>query len=313
MMRNPVFDSSMKRRMRSWRAPLLLTLYIVFLLVISSTALLTLHYKQVSLGNLRAGLEAYVYLSMMQFMLIVLVAPALTVGAISGERERQTLDLLLCTRVSAMHIVLGKLLSSVCFLALLIVSSLPMMMITMFFGGITIADTLVMLLFLLVSAFACCAIGIFCSTAFKRTATATVIAYLAIFAIGVGTVVIPLVLQSAQLSEALSAYNQYLYGDSSQFDSLEAIRAHIMQAMPKMLYANPALGLVSLLISQTSLLSNTMSDTFGWRGNQLFIILQQVDSIAWVNMAVMFITSLLLTVVSALFVKPSGRRPRKKK
>lgn len=299
--------------MRSWRAPLLLTLYIVFLLVISGAALLTLGYKQVSLGNLRAGLEAYVYLSVMQFMLIVLVAPALTVGAISGERERQTLDLLLCTRVGSMRIVLGKLLSSVSFLALLIVSSLPVMMLPMFFGGVAITDILVMLLFLLIAAFACCAIGIFCSAVFKRTATATVIAYLAIFAIGAGTLIIPLVFQMNELSMAVEAYTQYSYGNTSQIASIEDITAQMMRAMPKILYVNPGLGLASLLVSQTTLLSNTISNLLGWRGTQLITLMNQIDSFAWINMAVIFVTALVLVLLSACFVKPSGRRPRKKK
>ena len=34
---------------------------------------------------------------MLQFGMLVLVAPAMTAGSISGERERQTLDLLLVT------------------------------------------------------------------------------------------------------------------------------------------------------------------------------------------------------------------------
>ncbi|MCL1964388.1 MAG: ABC transporter permease, partial [Firmicutes bacterium] len=107
MMRNPIFESSMTRRMRSCRAPLLITLYVLFVLLVSAREIIVMQSREVTLGDLRVGLESYIYLSVMQFFLIILVAPALTAGAIAGERERQTLDLLLCTRVGAIRIVTG--------------------------------------------------------------------------------------------------------------------------------------------------------------------------------------------------------------
>ena len=53
----------------------------------------------------------YVVLCAMQMGLMLLSAPAMTAGTISGERERQTLDLLLMTKMSSLSIVIGKLLS----------------------------------------------------------------------------------------------------------------------------------------------------------------------------------------------------------
>lgn len=52
---------------------------------------------------------------MLQFGMLVLVAPAMTAGSISGERERQTLDLLLVTNTGPVKLVLGKLLESFSF------------------------------------------------------------------------------------------------------------------------------------------------------------------------------------------------------
>lgn len=316
-MRNPVFESSMKRRMRSYRSPLLLTLYIAFLLVVSAQALITLQQSSVTLGNLRSGLEAYVYLSVMQFALIILVAPALTAAAISGERERQTLDLLLCTRVGSLRIVLGKMLSSACFLALLIVSSLPVMAIILFYGGITVGEILLMQLFLLVTAVACCSIGIFCSALFKRTVTATVVAYLAIFAIGIGTLVIPLLFQREGLMGILGSITSssfYAGGVTimSSSGSASPIAAE-STAIPFLLLVNPGVGFFSMLIEQTGLLRSTFENTLGYRGNQLFQLMQSLGSVALANIGVMAAVSVILTLLSALFVKPSGRKARKQK
>lgn len=315
MMRNPVFESSMKRRMRSFRSPLLITLYCAFLLAVSFMAIITLQNATISLNDLRSGLQTYIYLAIMQFMLIILVAPALTSGAISGERERQTLDLLLCTRVGAVRIVLGKLLSSVSFLALMIISSLPAMAITLFFGGISIWDMLLMELFLLITALACCSIGIFCSALFKRTVTATVVSYLAIFAIGVGTLIVPILFQSRQLSNVINMASSYSSSVGIIYSSgggMQTLSSAVLE-LPKLIFVNPAAGLLSLLVQQTGMMQSTLGNLFGYRGAELLSVIEMVNSIAWINMVVLMVCSVLLTVVAALFVKPTGRRAKKRK
>lgn len=306
MMRNPVFEQSMTRRMRSYRAPLLLTLFVAFLALVSSIALIALMSPELSLANLRSGIETYIYTTVMQFALIILVAPALTAGSIAGERERQTLDLLLCTRVGALSIVLGKLFSSVCFLALLIVSSLPLLAVTMFFGGVSFLDILLMLAFLIVTALACCSIGIACSAIFKRTVTATVVAYLTIFALGVGTVILPLLFQTNRFDELVKL-------SATQMGTMTNVSIEqALPLMPKLLFLNPAVGLFSLLISQTGILERTIGGFLNYRGSALYTVLSTTGSVAAINIAVLVGVSLVLTGVSALFIKPSKRFGRKK-
>ena len=65
------------------------------------------------------------------------IVPAVTASSISGERERQTLDLMLTTRMSAGQIVGGKLLSALSTLLLLILSSFPAVAMVFVYGGIT--------------------------------------------------------------------------------------------------------------------------------------------------------------------------------
>ncbi len=323
MIRNPIFEAAMTRRMRSILAPTLITLYVLFLALVSIGALTTLQRAEVSLANLRAGIETYIYLSVMQFFLIVLVAPALTSGSIAGERERQTLDLLLCTRMGALRIVVGKLFSSACFLVLMILTSFPIMAVMLFFGGITLSGVLMMLLLLSVTALACCSIGIFCSAVFKRTVTATVVAYLIIFALGVGTIVFPYLFQFGQLSEVLNAYSTRLVGSSggavaiigsaSGPTSVYTAGAGILGAVPKLLFLNPAVGLFSLLVEQTGILRRTFEGGMGVNFYQLYELFQKAGSLATVNILVLLGCSAVLTGLAALFVKPMGRRARKRK
>lgn len=311
MMRNPVFESSMKRRMRSWRAPLLITLYGLFLLLVCADALSVMQRTAIKLAGQRVGLETYIYLSVMQFALIVLVAPALTSGAISGERERQTLDLLLCTRTGALRIVAGKLFSSVCFLALMLVSSLPMMALVLVFGGVSLGDVLTMFLFLLVTAFACGAIGIFCSALFKRTVTATVVAYLILFAVGVGTLLAVFLLSQIDAPSYyfISSYYSSSLGVIPAADAAESLPAFPLSAY--CLLFNPVFGLFSLLIQHTGLLERTVG-SYGF--SVLYQFLAYMEKLAWVSMGVLTACGILLMLLSALFVKPvSSRLQRKRK
>ena len=85
---------------------------------------------------------------MLQFGMLVLVAPAMTAGSISGERERQTLDLLLVTNTRPVKLVLGKLLESFrLFPALLVMCSLPMLSLVLITGGATLAQVLISVAF----------------------------------------------------------------------------------------------------------------------------------------------------------------------
>ncbi|MDR0929971.1 MAG: ABC transporter permease [Oscillospiraceae bacterium] len=311
MMRNPVFDSSMRRRMRSYRAPLLLTLYGLFMLVVSFAALQVLQKPELTVANLRTGTDTYIYLAVMQFMLIVLVAPALTAGSIAGERERQTLDLLLCTRVGALKIVLGKLFSSACFLFLLIFSALPVMMVTQFFAGVGFWNLLQMVLFLMVTALACCSIGICCSALFKRTVTATVISYLALFALGACTLLIPLVLQINRVGSWLDAMLNSGYYSSSNFAIIGA--SDPMGGLPYGMLLNPVVGLITLLVNHTGILQRTLSSGLSGIGSEMHSVFLASDMLAWINMGVLLFASAVLILLAALCVKPSGRKARKKK
>ena len=107
-MNNPIFAFSAIRRMRSVRTPLLITLYS---LLLAALAYFTVYGRfmgaTVTLGDMRLSVDGYAYMIMLQFGMLVLVAPAMTAGSISGERERQTLDLLLVTNTGPVKLQLS--------------------------------------------------------------------------------------------------------------------------------------------------------------------------------------------------------------
>ena len=101
-------------------------------------------------------------LLMLMTLQVVFLAPSSTAGAISLEREKQTLELLIATPISSLAIVLGKLLSALVYVFLLIAASIPLMAVVFVFGGVAPEDVLRGYIVLVVTAlglgsFGCCA------------------------------------------------------------------------------------------------------------------------------------------------------------
>jgi ABC-type transport system involved in multi-copper enzyme maturation permease subunit len=175
---NSVLYKELKVRMRSWKIVWLIMIYLAILAMSAVLVLMTTTQRYSPYGvDASMAIGAYTTLAIMQFLLIVFIAPSLTSGSISGERERQTLDLLLCTKMSPHSIVIGKLFSSISQIILLIVASLPIFSIVLLFGGISMGEVLKLFLFYIVVAITMGSIGIFFSTFFKRTTASNVITY----------------------------------------------------------------------------------------------------------------------------------------
>lgn len=127
-------------------------------------------------------------LLLVETLLVLVLAPAFTSGAISLEREKQTIDMLVTTPLSTLGMVLGKLLSALTYVFLLIIASIPLASLVFVFGGVGPEDLLRGYVLLFALAFGMGAIGLFISALVKRTQTATVITYVTVLVLAIGTV-----------------------------------------------------------------------------------------------------------------------------
>jgi ABC-type transport system involved in multi-copper enzyme maturation permease subunit len=92
---------------------------------------------RLSLRDLAAGsAQIFTFLSVVELILICLLTPIFMAGAIAKEAQPRTWDIMLTTPLSALQIVLGNLLGRLFFIATLLISALPLMTITQFFGGV---------------------------------------------------------------------------------------------------------------------------------------------------------------------------------
>jgi ABC-type transport system involved in multi-copper enzyme maturation permease subunit len=145
-----------------------------------------------TLGNgtaLSAGIGHGIFggLLFLETLLVLVLAPALTTGAISLEREKQTLDLLVTTPLSTLGMVIGKLFSALVYVFLLIIASIPLASLVFVFGAVGPDDLLRAYVFLFALAFGMGAIGLFISSLVKRTQTATVITFIVVLVLSIGT------------------------------------------------------------------------------------------------------------------------------
>lgn len=115
-----------------------------------------------------------------QYVLASLMAPTFAAGAISGEKERKTYEMLLASPLRPWAIVVGKMVASLTHLAVLIMASLPIIMLALPLGGVSIYEVLAAYLWLLISIILFGSIGLACSCGFRRTASSLVVSYLVI-------------------------------------------------------------------------------------------------------------------------------------
>ena len=176
-------------RIRAGRWRLLLLLF--FLVLLTFTLLL-----RAGLTNLQEsevpfrGTVLYGGLMLFVLGLALLVVPALAAQSVNGDRERGTLATLQVTRLSAGDIALGKLVAAwgtaLVFLAL----TAPLVLYAMTQGGVPVGRVIVVTLVLALLLGTVCAISLLLSTVLARTTTSGVLAYLTVFGLTVGTLIV---------------------------------------------------------------------------------------------------------------------------
>ena len=117
LLSNPVLMKELKLRFRAFKSFSGLMFYLAVLIIFVSGFLLI--FTQFSTSGFfvpRNSFTMFSVLSVLQMALVMFITPGLTAGAISTEREKQTLNILLTTTQSSSQIIIGKLLSSVAFL-----------------------------------------------------------------------------------------------------------------------------------------------------------------------------------------------------
>ena len=126
------------------------------------------------------GVKLYQLFTLIQIVFIIFITPALTSGAINGEKELKTYDILLCSQLSSFSLVAGKLIAGLSNALLLIVATIPLFSLVFFFGGFTSLHILQDLAVVVITAAMITSFALFCSTLFDKRSVSTAIAYMVV-------------------------------------------------------------------------------------------------------------------------------------
>lgn len=188
---NAVFLKESKLRVRNVKFALTLLFYNLILIGIAIFGF-TVAFSTTMTGRIEYSnaIALYATLIAIEAGMVMFLVPSFTAGSIAGEREKQTLEILLTTTLKPGQIVWGKLLSSISMVLLLIVSTLPTISIIFTIGGVEILDLLEFVVVIFVCTLLIGSIGIWASVMMKRTVPATVFAYGGIILLCAITVII---------------------------------------------------------------------------------------------------------------------------
>ncbi|MBI3928316.1 MAG: ABC transporter permease [Armatimonadetes bacterium] len=178
---NPVLLKELRIGMRERRIFIIQLLYLT-LLSFAAISLLSGALSDASASELpEIGRSYYRFLFWIQLVMILMIAPSLTCGSVTGEKERQSLDMMMASRLTPAEIVLGKLGFAVAFMVLVLFSSLPLTAVVFFLGGVSPGELTRSYLELAVAVLLSAQLGLYFSTREARSSYATNQAYGAIF------------------------------------------------------------------------------------------------------------------------------------
>ena len=131
--------------------------------------------------------------------LALFVVPALTSQSINGDREQGRLGVLQVTDLTPLDIIGGKLLAAWGTACVFVVVSAPITVWAMVLGGIDLWQVIVVSIVMMLLLGIVCAIGLGLSAVLTRSTTSSVLTYVAVFVLTIGTLV---------LAGLISAVNQ---------------------------------------------------------------------------------------------------------
>ena len=176
-------------RIRAGRWKWLLAIF--FLVLLGFTALLRAALSQVSDQDLQfKGTVLYGGLMLFVLGLALLVVPALAAQSVNGDRERGTLATLQVTRLTAGEITLGKFAAAWCTALVFLALTLPLVAYAMTQDGVPFTRVVVLTLVLALLLGAVCAVSLWWSAVLSRTTTSGVLAYISVFALTIGTLIV---------------------------------------------------------------------------------------------------------------------------
>jgi hypothetical protein len=190
---NPILVRELRRRMRG-RALVysmigyicIITLIAVFIML-AKTPVTTVTIQSPGAGEnfltqlIDCGRSIFKWITWIQILLVLIIAPTITAGMTTGEKERKTFEFLQVTTIHPWAYILGSFLSTVFYVGLALLCALPPLCLTFLYGGVAPSDVMNSFLLLFAGSLVLSSFGLYISSVRDRTRAAQGIVVFVIF------------------------------------------------------------------------------------------------------------------------------------
>lgn len=293
---NPIVKKDVRVQARSMKICWGVFAYELILALVFFLAMLIIQQQsRYSVENIYSTLVwLYPVLAGTQLVILGVVVPVRTASSISGERERQTFDIMMTTGMTPFSVIMGKVTTAIVQSMFFVVASMPIMALCFVIGGMSWSYLFLFLgVALLVSIFSA-SIGILCSSLCRKSISAVIMSYGFYLIFFLGTL-LPCILYEL-LAESLSYSASYLTQQGIEWGRDTFL----------FLLLNPAVYLIELLIRimapEGESMVNSLANISG-SGRQIGLLGHVAVGNRW-----LILSTILFLAVSMLFLLLAARR-----
>lgn len=244
---NPIVKKDVKVQARSMKICWGVFAYELILALVFFFAMFSIQQSSMySTNNIYSSMVVlYPALAVTQLLILGVVVPIRTSASISGEKERQTFDIMMTTGMTPFSVVMGKVATAVVQSMLFVVASMPVMALPFIIGGMSWGYLFWFLAISLLVSFFAASIGIMCSSICRKSIGAVIMSYVIYLVFFVGTI-LPLIVYEITT----------LYGSTNN---------RVEDNLALFLLANPAVYLVeffTLVLTGESLVGSMWNVTY---------------------------------------------------
>lgn len=303
---NPIVKKDIKVQSRSMKISWGVFAYELILALVFFLAMLIIQNENMySTNNIYSALVwLYPVLAITQFVILGVVTPVRTASSISGEKERQTFDIMMTTSMSPFSVIIGKVMTAMVQSVFYVIASMPVMALCFVIGGMSWSYLFWFLAVSLLISFFSASIGILCSSLCRKSISAVIMSYGFYLLFFVATA-LPGILYTVT-----PRYRYYQYGTTA------ASRSDPLENLFLFLLVNPAVYLMeffSRIMAGESVI-NGLSDNIGV-GQQKGLIHYVASGNTWIILStVLFLAvSFLFLWLAAMRINPARRASRRRK
>jgi len=194
---NPILIRELRRRMRGKALVYsmigyicIITLVAVFIMLAKTPAAAITSQGGIDENFLTrlidCGTTIFRWITSIQLLLVLIIAPTITAGMTTAEKERKTFEFLQVTTIRPWAYVMGSFLSTVFYVVLALMCALPPLCLAFLYGGVAPSDVAQTFLMLLAGSLVLSSFGLYISSVRERTRAAQGIVVFMIFVLVFG-------------------------------------------------------------------------------------------------------------------------------